>query len=69
LTFDAEIETTNRKPLREPVSGATWELRLGPGNRFRVFFEIVAETRTVRIIAVGEKRRERLWIAGEEYQL
>ncbi len=68
LAFDAEVETTNRKRLYKPVLDATWELRLGPGNRFRAFYDINAESRTVRVIAVGEKYRERLWIAGEEYQ-
>jgi hypothetical protein len=38
LRFDPDKETRNRKPLQRPVAlEATWELRLGPENRFRVF--------------------------------
>jgi hypothetical protein len=32
--------TRNRKPLAEPASfGATWKLRFGPKNSFRVFYD------------------------------
>jgi mRNA-degrading endonuclease RelE of RelBE toxin-antitoxin system len=66
LSFDPDAPTTNRKPLREPLAGATWELRLGPGNRFRVFYEVDPEVREVRVLAVGVKERGRLLIGGEE---
>jgi mRNA-degrading endonuclease RelE of RelBE toxin-antitoxin system len=66
LRFEPGIATTNRKPLRLPaLFGATWELRFGPGNRFRVLYNVDDEARFVLILAVGEKRRERLMIAGE----
>jgi mRNA-degrading endonuclease RelE of RelBE toxin-antitoxin system len=67
LLFEPEVETRNRKPLQRPMAfGAQWELRLGPGNRFRVFYEVRAERREVRILAVGVKERNRLFVGGEE---
>jgi len=39
LSFTPENETRNRKLLEPPAPiGATWELRCGPRNRFRVFY-------------------------------
>jgi mRNA-degrading endonuclease RelE of RelBE toxin-antitoxin system len=70
LRFTPGAETTNRKPLRPPAPfAATWEIRFGPANRFRVLYDIDEQERTVRILAVGEKRRERLFIGGEEVEL
>jgi hypothetical protein len=41
LLFEPAVETRNRKPLQRPIAfGAEWELRLGPGNRFRVFYQL-----------------------------
>lgn len=70
LRFEPAVETTNRKPLRQPaLFGATWEIRFGPENRFRVLYAINQEDRVVQILAIGEKQRERLFIGGEEVQL
>ncbi|MHB1422380.1 MAG: type II toxin-antitoxin system RelE family toxin [Gemmataceae bacterium] len=70
LRFSPSVETTNRKPLRQPAPfAATWELRFGPDNRLRVLYDIDEQARTVQILAIGEKQRERLFIAGEEVQL
>jgi mRNA-degrading endonuclease RelE of RelBE toxin-antitoxin system len=70
LRFEPAAETANRKPLRPPAAfGATWELRFGPDNRFRVLYDIDDEARVVQILAVGEKRRNRLVIGGEEVRL
>ena len=70
LRFEPGAETTNRKPLRQPAPfGATWGIRFGPDNRFRVLYDIDEEARVVRIMAIGEKQRERLFIGGEEVQL
>jgi mRNA-degrading endonuclease RelE of RelBE toxin-antitoxin system len=70
LRFEPGHETTNRKPLRQPAPfGATWEIRFGPDNGFRVLYDIDDEARMVRIMAVGEKQRERLLIGGEEVKL
>ena len=59
----------NRKPL-EDLPGpfdSSWELRCGPMNRFRVFYEITRGTRQVWVLAIGVKDRDRLFIAGEEF--
>jgi hypothetical protein len=70
LRFEPAVETTNRKSLRQPaLFGSTWEIRFGPDNRFRVFYDIDQEKRLVQILAIGEKQRERLLIGGEEVQL
>lgn len=69
LLHEPGVETRNRKPLQRPIAfGADWELRLGPDNRFRVFYQINAESREVRILAVGVKDRNRLVIGGEEFE-
>jgi hypothetical protein len=62
-------ETRNRKLLDQPAPfGASWELRCGPDNRFRVFYEVDATAHEVQILAIGVKDRNRLLIGGEEYQ-
>jgi mRNA-degrading endonuclease RelE of RelBE toxin-antitoxin system len=69
LFFDPDVETRNRKPLQRPIAfGADWELRLGPDNRFRVFYQVDAERREVRVLAVAVKDRDRLFIGGEEFE-
>jgi hypothetical protein len=66
LGFTPERETRNRKLLDQPAPfGATWELRFGPNNRFRVFYEIDLEEKIVWILAIGFKEGNRL-IAGRE---
>jgi mRNA-degrading endonuclease RelE of RelBE toxin-antitoxin system len=70
LLFEPAAQTRNRKPLRQPATlGAEWELRFGPANRFRVFYEIDPDNREVHILAVGVKERDRLFIGGEEVEL
>ena len=70
LQFEPEIETTNRKPLKRQVAfEAEWELRFGPDNRFRVFYDIDISSHKVHILAVGEKARNRLVIGGKEVKL
>lgn len=70
LTHTPIEETRNRKPLEQPAPfGASWELRCGPDNRFRVFYEVDAAAHEVQILAVGVKDRSRLLIGGEEYEL
>src|SRR2546430_237066 len=59
LRFEPAAETTNRKPLRQPAPfGATWEIRFGPDNRFRVLYDFDPEARVVQILAIGEKQKE-----------
>jgi hypothetical protein len=70
LRFEPETETRNRKPLQPPVAfEATWELRFGPENRFRVFHSVSRAPRGVQILAVGRKERNRLMIGREEIKL
>ncbi|HVC92492.1 MAG TPA: hypothetical protein VND64_02325 [Pirellulales bacterium] len=69
LHYEPDVETRNRKPLKRPVAfGADWELRLGPDNRFRVFYQVKTETREVQVLAIGVKDRNRLYFGGEEFK-
>jgi mRNA-degrading endonuclease RelE of RelBE toxin-antitoxin system len=69
LTHTPTDETRNRKSLDQPAPlGASWELRCGPDNRFRVFYEVDDAAHEVRILAIGVKDRSRLLIGGEEYE-
>lgn len=59
--------TKNRKLLRQPAPwGATWELRCGHNNLFRVLYRIDDER--VRVLAIGTKDHNRLIIGGEEVE-
>ena len=63
-------ETRNRKPLEEPASfGATWELRFGPKNSFRVFYDVNHEEKAVSVLAIGVKKGNQLFIGGQEFEL
>lgn len=67
LHYEPDIETRNRKLVRQPfVFDATWEIRFGPRNRFRVFYETDQTDRVVHVLAIGEKIGNRLFIAGKE---
>jgi mRNA-degrading endonuclease RelE of RelBE toxin-antitoxin system len=69
LTHAPTKATRNRKPLEQPAPfEATWELRLGPSNRFRVFYDVNETARVVDVLAIGLKDREQLLIGGKEYQ-
>jgi len=70
LRFQPDKEARNRKPLQRPVAfEATWELRFGPENRFRVFYAVSHERREVHVLAIGTKQRNRLTIGREEIKL
>lgn len=69
LLFEPDVETRNRKPLQRPVDfEATWELRLGLQNRFRVFYDIDHENQRVEILAIGVKVGNRLTIGKKEVE-
>ena len=70
LSFTPGEQTRNRKPLEEQPGPfeSTWELRCGPANRFRVFYEVALEKRQVWILAIGVKERDRLVFAGKEFE-
>ncbi|MBM4044239.1 MAG: type II toxin-antitoxin system RelE/ParE family toxin [Planctomycetes bacterium] len=66
LTHEPFRETRNRKALR-PNPLAPWELRVGD---LRAFYDLAPDDpNVIRILAVGEKRGSRLFIAGKEVQL
>lgn len=70
LQFEPAAETRNRKPLHAPAAfGAEWEIRFGPRNRFRVLYEVNEGDRSVYILAIGEKVRDRLLVGGKEVKL
>ena len=64
LGFDADVQTKRRKPLRPSPLGP-WELRIGD---YRVFYEISPEV-AVRILAVGHKVHNELYIRGRRTEL
>ena len=69
LRYQPDVETRNRKPLRRPIGfGAGWEIRFGPDNRFRVFYRVDTQSKTVYILAIGVKIGSRLFIGGEEVE-
>ncbi len=64
LVTDANSETKRRKKLTgHPI--APWELRVG---KHRVFYEFEGET-TVKIVAVGHKEHNDLFIRGKKVEL
>lgn len=70
LAFEPNVETRNRKPLRQPAPfGAEWEIRFGPENRFRVLYDIDEDLREVQILAIGEKQGNKLIVGGEQVAL
>jgi mRNA-degrading endonuclease RelE of RelBE toxin-antitoxin system len=58
-------ETRNRKKLR-PNKLAEWEQRI---DKFRVFYDTDEAGRIVKIVAIGHKEHNQLFIHGEEYEL
>ena len=69
LSYTPDRETRNRKPMEEPAPFSTaWELRFGPANRFRVFYDVDTQERRVEVLAIGVKEGNQLFIGGEELQ-
>lgn len=70
LSFEPNEQNRNRKPLtRSAFEEATWELRFGPENIFRVFYDVKHDEREVHILAIGIKRRDKLFVGREEIEL
>jgi mRNA-degrading endonuclease RelE of RelBE toxin-antitoxin system len=63
LTHEPTRQTRNRKQLR-PNELAEWELRV---DVFRVFYDVVEDI--VKIVAIGVKEGNELFIHGERYEL
>jgi mRNA-degrading endonuclease RelE of RelBE toxin-antitoxin system len=64
LKNDANVETRRRKPLR-PNKLAQWELRI---EDYRVFFDLESEN-VVKVVAVGKKEHNDLYIRGKKVDL
>jgi mRNA-degrading endonuclease RelE of RelBE toxin-antitoxin system len=70
LAFDADTPTRNRKPLlRETAIGAAWEVRCGPDNRFRIFYDVHRDRRLVVVLAIARKVRNQLFVGKERFEL
>jgi mRNA-degrading endonuclease RelE of RelBE toxin-antitoxin system len=65
LGHEPTRETRNRKRLR-PNDLAEWELRV---EAFRVFYDVLAEDEIVKVVAIGLKQGNDLFIHGEKYEL
>lgn len=66
LAHEPTVETRNRKPMR-PNPVAPWELRIG---NLRVYYDVEEEPETIVIIlAVGIKRRNRIYVGKEVIDL
>ncbi len=66
LPYEPTVATQNRKPLR-PNPLASWELRIGD---LRVYYDVAEDPEPeVDIVAIGIKQRNRVYIAGELYDL
>lgn len=67
LSYEPTVATRNRKPVIQPFPfEATWEIRFGPQNCFRIFYEVDRFESVVSVLAIGEKTSNRLFIGGEE---
>src|SRR5919201_5340834 len=64
LSNDADVESKRRKKLR-PNPLAPWELRFG---KYRVFYELV-DVATVKIVAIGYKEHNDLFMRGQRVEL
>jgi len=58
--------TRNKFPLRRPSGHAERELRL---DNWRVFYTVTDDGHWVIVNLIGEKRGNKLFIAGEEFEL
>lgn len=64
LLVDPNIETRKRKQLRQNAF-APWELRLG---KYRIFYKII-EDQMVKILAIGHKEHNDLYIQGKKVEI
>jgi mRNA-degrading endonuclease RelE of RelBE toxin-antitoxin system len=64
LTQDANVESRRRKPLR-PNRIAQWLLRI---DNYRVFYGF-EEDGNVKVVAVGHKKHNDLYIRGKKVDL
>jgi mRNA-degrading endonuclease RelE of RelBE toxin-antitoxin system len=64
LQNDADVASRHRKQLR-PNPLAPWELRIG---KYRVFYDVMDAT-IVKIVAIGYKEHNDLFIRGQRVEL
>ncbi|MDE0839489.1 MAG: hypothetical protein OSB41_10615 [Kiritimatiellae bacterium] len=69
LSYEPHIAVRNRKPLRSPILDATWQLRFGPANAYRVFYNVDVKKRVVSLQTLGIKERTRLFVDGKRIYL
>ncbi len=70
LSYSSEKATRNRKALEQPaLAGTTWELRCGPNNRFRIFYDVDRAARLVVVLAIARKEGNSLFIGKEKFRL
>jgi mRNA-degrading endonuclease RelE of RelBE toxin-antitoxin system len=70
LFSEPDTPTRNRKPLlRETAIGATWEVRCGPDNRFRIFYDVQRDQRLVVVLAIARKVGNQLFVGKEKFEL
>jgi mRNA-degrading endonuclease RelE of RelBE toxin-antitoxin system len=69
LKNNPQVQARNRKALVDLPEhyDAQWELRIGPKNRIRVFYEVDEEALVVTVLAIGVKDRNVLRIGREEF--
>ena len=65
LKHEPRAEARNRKRLR-PNKLAEWVLRI---DNFRIFYDVLHAEALVKVVAIGEKRGNELYIHGEKYDL
>lgn len=65
LVHEPNRETRNRKQLR-PNKLAEWELRV---EAFRVFYDVLEDDGIVKVVAIGLKDGNDLYIHGERYEI
>ena len=63
---DPSEVTRNKFPLKRPSAHAERELRCDP---WRVFYTVMDDDGLVVVNLNGEKRKNKLFIAGEEFEL
>ena len=62
LAHEPTRETRNRKQHRRSSAvPAAWELRIG---NYRVYYDVFSDERVVTVVAIGWKRRERVYLRG-----
>jgi mRNA-degrading endonuclease RelE of RelBE toxin-antitoxin system len=65
LLHEPTRETRNRKRLR-PNNLAEWELRV---EAFRIFYDVLIEDEIIKVVAIGQKEGNDLFVHGEKYEL